>query len=58
MPKMLKCDDVMPGCDMVIEGQDESEVMAKAVEHARRDHGVQEIPPEIGQKAQSAIRDK
>jgi predicted small metal-binding protein len=58
MAKMLKCGDVMPGCETVIEGRDESEVMARAVEHARRDHGVQEIPPEVGQKVQSAIRDK
>jgi predicted small metal-binding protein len=43
---------------VVIEGQDETEVMARAVEHARNDHGVQEIPPEIGQKAQAAIRDE
>lgn len=58
MTKTLKCDDVMPGCPTVIEGRDESEVMARAVEHARRDHGVQEIPPEVGRKAQDAIRDK
>ena len=54
----LHCDDVMPGCDEVIEGQDESEVMAKAVEHARTDHGIDNIPPEVGRKAQAAIRDK
>ena len=58
MVYMLHCDDVMPGCDEVIEGQDESEVMAKAVEHARIDHGIDNIPPEVGRKAQAAIRDK
>jgi predicted small metal-binding protein len=57
MTKTLHCDDVMPGCDEVIEGQDESEVMAKAAEHARKDHGIDNIPPEVGRKAQDAIRE-
>ena len=58
MTRTLNCNDVMPGCDQVIEGQDDSEVMNRAAEHARKDHGVEQIPPEIGQKAQAAIRDK
>ena len=58
MTYTLHCDDVMPGCAEVIEGQDETEVMAKAAEHARNDHGIDNIPPEIGAKAQAAIRDK
>lgn len=58
MTKTLNCGDVMPGCDTIIEGQDEADVMARAVEHARRDHGVEEIPPEVGRKVQGAIRDK
>ena len=57
MTKTLNCDDVMPGCPTVIEGRDENEVMTRAAEHARNDHGIQEITPEVGQKAQAAIRD-
>ena len=30
MPKVLRCGDLMPGCNAVIEGKDEAEVMAKA----------------------------
>jgi predicted small metal-binding protein len=56
--KELRCSDVNPECDFRMEGKDESEVMAKATEHARRDHGMAEIPPEIAQKAQAAIREK
>ena len=29
MPKVLRCGDLMPGCNAVIEGKDEAEVMAK-----------------------------
>ncbi len=56
--KVLKCGDVMPGCNAVIEGKDVSEVMAKGAEHAKKDHGVQSIPPDVIKKVQAAIRDK
>ena len=58
MTKTLNCSDVMPGCPTVIEGRDENEVMARAAEHARDGHGVQQMPPDVGRKAQAAIRDK
>jgi predicted small metal-binding protein len=58
MEKILKCGDVMAGCPTVIEGKDADEVMTKASEHARKDHGIQTIPPDVAQKAQAAIRDK
>jgi predicted small metal-binding protein len=44
-------------CDFVATGETEADVMAKAVEHARADHGLEEIPTDIAQKAQAAIRD-
>ena len=56
--KELRCSDVNPGCEARVEGKDEAEVMAKAAEHAKRDHGMAAIPPEIARRAQAAIRDK
>ena len=44
-------------CDFVATGETEADVMAQAVQHARTDHGMEEVPPEIAQKAQAAIRD-
>ncbi len=56
--KELRCGDLMPGCSVVIEGKDVAEVMAKGAEHARKDHGMATIPPEVAAKVQGAIRDK
>jgi predicted small metal-binding protein len=56
--KELRCSDVNPGCDTRLEGKDEAEVMAKAAEHAKRDHGMAQIPPDVARKAQAAIREK
>lgn len=58
MAKELRCGDLMPGCDRVIEGKDEKEVMAKATEHARKDHNVDNVTPDFAQKVRGAIHEK
>ena len=56
--KVLRCGDVMPGCDTVIEGKTEDEVFAKAEEHARKEHNMTIITPSVMTQIESAIRDK
>lgn len=57
MPKTLSCSDVGPDCDFVATGETDEEIMAKAVEHGRAEHGFDEVPPELAEKARAAIRD-
>ena len=57
MPKTLNCRDVGVDCDFVATGETEAEIMTKAVEHARSEHGFDEISPELAEKVQAAIRD-
>ena len=58
MAKILKCGDLMPGCNAVIEGKDVAEVMAKGAEHAKTAHGMATIPPDVATRVQAAIKDK
>lgn len=58
MAKSLKCGDLIPGCNAVIEGKDVQEVMTKAAEHAAKDHGLTEITADLAKKVESAIRDR
>lgn len=58
MAKILKCGDLMPGCNAVIEGKDMAEVMAKGAEHAKTAHGMATIPPEVAKRVEAAIKDK
>ena len=44
MAKVLRCGDLMPGCNTVIEGMDEAEVMAKGAEHAKAAHNMGDDP--------------
>jgi predicted small metal-binding protein len=56
--KVLKCGDIMPGCDKVIEGKDADEVFAKAEAHARKEHNMMIITPSVMTQIEAAIHDK
>ena len=58
MAKVLRCGEQMPGCSAVLQGKDVAEVMAKGAEHAKKDHGLTAIPPDMIAKVQAAIKDK
>lgn len=49
--------DLMPGRKVVVDGTDEEEVMRKTADHAKRDHNLSTIPPDVAAKARAAIRD-
>ena len=57
MAKVLKCRSVGLDCDFEAHGANEEEVLAKATEHARADHGFTEISPELAEKVKAAIHE-
>ena len=57
MAKALSCRDVGMNCDFQTRAETEEEVTRLAVEHARRDHGVPEVTPELAARVRAAIRD-
>ena len=58
MTKVLRCKDAGVDCDWVGCGETEEEVLKQAAEHAKKDHGFEEFPPELIEKARSMIRDE
>jgi predicted small metal-binding protein len=54
--KEIRCRDVGVDCDWVARGETEEEIMKKAAEHAKKAHGMNEIPPELVQRVRDAIR--
>lgn len=57
MAKSICCRDVGMDCDFSATAETLEGLMQKCVEHARTDHGMSEIPPEVVAKVQAAIRD-
>ena len=55
MTKEIRCRDVGVDCDWVVSGETEEEIMKKAAEHAKKDHGMDEIPQELVERVRAAI---
>lgn len=58
MAKVVKCRDVGVDCDFEARGETEQEVLAKCAEHARSEHGMDAIPPDMATKVRNAIHDE
>ena len=58
MAKVLRCRDVGTDCDFEARGETEEEIMEQAAKHAKESHGLDEIPQEMAEKVQAAIRDE
>jgi predicted small metal-binding protein len=58
MAKILECAKVDPasGCQHVIRGETEEEVLKQAAEHAK-EHGIREITPELLARVKANIRE-
>jgi predicted small metal-binding protein len=57
MAKTISCRDVGVDCDFQATGETVDEVMQQCGVHAKSAHGIDEIPPELAAKVQSAIRE-
>jgi predicted small metal-binding protein len=57
MGKVFECRSVVPGCEIVVHGESESEVMIKAAEHARAVHGIEHLSEALKAKIRAAIKD-
>jgi predicted small metal-binding protein len=55
--KQFKCDDVVPGCQWVTRSDDEQELLARIGDHARDEHGMDEVPPEVVDQIHGVITD-
>lgn len=58
MEKTFACGEVVPGCKVVLTGKDEKEVLERAAAHAKSDHHMATIPPDVAAKVKAAIKDK
>jgi predicted small metal-binding protein len=45
--KQFKCGAIVPGCGAVFEGESENAILQRISRHARDEHGMPEVPPEV-----------
>ncbi|MCL6481638.1 MAG: DUF1059 domain-containing protein [Firmicutes bacterium] len=58
MVKVLRCRDVGIDCDFEVRAASEEEILEKTREHARRVHGMEEIPAALVTRVCAAIHDE
>ena len=58
MTKTVSCRDVGMDCDFVAKGETEQDILQQAAEHARKEHGMTEIPAELADKVRGATHDE
>ncbi len=50
------CKDIGMDCDFKVSGKTKEELMPKIAEHAKDKHKIDQIPPDLMQKIQKAIK--
>ena len=58
MRRVLRCNDLNPGCTFEAWGYTDEDVLKKVTEHARSVHKMNKISPDVLDKARSARRDE
>ena len=55
--KQFSCGAVVPGCTASFTAQTEDEILSQVAEHAEKDHGMSEVPPEVVEQVKANISD-
>jgi predicted small metal-binding protein len=56
MAKLMRCGDLVKGCDFEARGS-EDEILQQAARHAKERHGM-DVTPELANAVRGAIRDE
>jgi predicted small metal-binding protein len=52
------CGELVPGCAAQFEGESEEEIMQRIAAHARDEHGMDEVPPEVVDQIRAVLYQK
>jgi predicted small metal-binding protein len=53
--KEFRCGEVVPGCGTTFQSESEDEIFQQIAAHARDEHGMDEVPPEVVETIRAAI---
>jgi predicted small metal-binding protein len=56
--KEFKCGALVPGCDAKFAAESEDEILEHIAAHARDEHGMDEVPPEVVDKILASISER
>lgn len=53
--KEFRCGEIVPRCDVTFEGASEEEILEQVTVHAREEHGMDEVPPDVADNVRARI---
>jgi predicted small metal-binding protein len=56
--KEFRCGVLVPGCAAAFEGESEDEVLERIAAHARDEHGMDEVPPEVVDQIRASMTER
>lgn len=56
--KEFRCGEVVPGCGETFQGQSDDEILEQVAVHARDEHGMDEVPPDVVDTVRAAITER
>jgi predicted small metal-binding protein len=56
--KEFRCGVLVPGCSAAFEGESEDEVLKRIAAHARDEHGMDEVPPEVVDQIRASMTER
>lgn len=54
--KSFSCGAVVPNCTATFQGETDDAILAQVADHARADHGMETVPPEVADEVRRHIR--
>jgi predicted small metal-binding protein len=56
--KEFKCGVLVPDCWATFEGETDDEILQQVAAHARAEHGMDEVPPEVVDQIRASISER
>jgi predicted small metal-binding protein len=56
--KVFRCGDVLSPCEAEFQAESEDELFEQIAAHARDDHGIADVPPEIVDRINAVITER
>jgi predicted small metal-binding protein len=56
--KEFRCGELVPGCEARFESESEDALFQQIAAHARDEHGMDEVPPEVVDQIRARIQER
>jgi predicted small metal-binding protein len=56
--KEFRCGELIPGCEAKFDGETDEQILQQIATHAREDHGMDEVPPEVVDRIRASISER